>query len=733
MIFHRNFIRLVKIEQNQIGFWFMKSGIILLVLGLGMLFPGRLAMSERLDPLVRAEVMISKGQVARALKLLTSLKTTGIDNWEIKKIILQRAICQKTLGQYENALAGFLAVEEDFKPLQGYLKFWQAVCLEGLGKFKSAVLYYNQVLKMEPPIFLRDLAALRVANLYLDGRLHSEASVIYLKLLDRSEQEVAALVGLARALEAGGDSSGSRKIRLRLIRDYPRCPEAIGVLQQIEPLKQGAEFFYGGVVYARNKKYQKAKALFKTVVRGFSGGNWCGRAQYELARVYYETKNYQTAKGAFEKAYRIYLIPKALFDQASCLVRLGEDLLAADRFQAFARAYPKMTEGAEALWNAGMAYERQKKPRQARKIYLELAKRYPKSSFADKGMWRAGFALYKMGDYRASIQSFLRLANQTPENYLRDQGFYWAGKCFQKLGKEKMAKFWTRKAAKGFPTSYYSSRAQEVLGLKSRVYPKFSEVDVNVKNSNYKPSDSILRGDFLASLGLYGLAEREYGRAEKVHRNNRYALNDILQRYERIRSMTCALHVSNLIVDLEQRQGVPMTLASFRRLYPIYYWGEVNRTAQEIGLDPNLILAIMRQESAFNESALSPVGARGLMQVMPSTGQMMARKISLERFSVADLWKPRTSIQLGGHHLSDHLRQFTQEKERKLGLALSAYNAGLKVAQRWSRQLSATDVDEFVESIPYRETRNYVKLVYRNYQVYSYLYREEPLAREFWQ
>ena len=103
----------------------------------------------------------------------------------------------------------------------------------------------------------------------------------------------------------------------------------------------------------------------------------------------------------------------------------------------------------------------------------------------------------------------------------------------------------------------------------------------------------------------------------------------------------------------------------------------------------------------------------------------MARKVRMAEFSTADLWEPRTSIRLGGRHLSDHLRYFDRSKDRQLGLALSAYNAGLKAARRWSKRLPREDVDEFVESIPYRETRNYVKLVYRNYQVYSYLQGED--------
>ena len=99
----------------------------------------------------------------------------------------------------------------------------------------------------------------------------------------------------------------------------------------------------------------------------------------------------------------------------------------------------------------------------------------------------------------------------------------------------------------------------------------------------------------------------------------------------------------------------------------------------------------------------------------------MARLVKLKNFSTADLHDPHTSILLGGKHLSDHMRAFRKDKHRQLSLALSAYNAGLDAAKRWAKRLTKQDVDEFIERIPYKETRNYVKLVYRNYRVYSYL------------
>jgi soluble lytic murein transglycosylase len=455
-----------------------------------------------------------------------------------------------------------------------------------------------------------------------------------------------------------------------------------------------------------------------------AGDTWAGRAQYELGKAYYQRRDYRTALRAFRRASEAYRVPRALFEMGSCSVKLGRDRDAARHFLAFADKHRRIHGAAEAIWNAAMAYERMGRGRQARETFLLLAARYPKSEFADNGRWRAGFALYQKGDFEASARSFLDLAAHTDEHYLQDQGYFWAGKALKRAGLEKEGRRWIRRAAEGFPTSYYSSRAWALGNDGEARYPTVAKLDSALLSGDYERSEYLVKGDLLASLGLHREAQREYLRARWAHQDDLFALGDLLQRLERIGATNQALQVSNQIAALERERGIPVTLASFRRLYPTYYWGEISRTAQETGLDPNLILAVIRQESAFDRQAESPAGARGLMQVMPTTGRTMARKTRMGRFREDDLWEPRTSIRLGSQHLLDHYRYFRDQDGKRLGLALSAYNAGLAAARRWSSRLRDEDLDEFVERIPYRETRNYVKLVYRNYQVYSYLQSE---------
>lgn len=703
---------------------FALGSLILLVATL--ITPSKLALSERIDPIARAEQLIGDKDYRWASKILGELNVDELDPWDQRRVSIQRALCEAFIGNHRRALELFDEDDDGFQPIDGYLKLWVARSLKALGESDSATAQYRAAVEGDYGRVLFQKATFESGKHLEALEAQEEAAEVYRRVLDRGGHNSAALFGLARTVEAMGDSIEADKLRLRLIRDYPRSREALKAVRESEPLDGEKEIFYGAVSYARHRKYRTASTLLKQLIRSRADQAWKGRAQFELGKVYYGKRDYRSARAAFRKAYKEYRVPKGMLEEARSEIRLGADLGGARRFEAFAKAYPSISGAAEGLWQAAMAYERRGHPKNAGRVFKHLARRYPKSDFSEKALWRAGYLEFKRGRYEEAARDFLLLANRTEENYLRDQGYYWAGKCYQRLDREEEWAYWLGRASESFPASYYSARARAALGEIDETYPYVPEDRTSVE-AGYAPTPALVRGDLLAALGLYREATSEYRSTEDAYRRNRFALNDLLHRYERINAMDRALRISNYLLNLDRNNGVPMSLASFRRLYPTYYWGSVYKSAQETNLDPNLILAIMRQESAFNHQAISSAGARGLMQLMPATGRDMAKKVRVKGFKVDDLWQPNMSIRLGSEHLSDHLAYFGKTDEpRQLGLALSAYNAGLEPARRWSRRLPKDDVDEFVESIPYRETRNYVKLVYRNYQVYSYLQDGEP-------
>lgn len=134
-------------------------------------------------------------------------------------------------------------------------------------------------------------------------------------------------------------------------------------------------------------------------------------------------------------------------------------------------------------------------------------------------------------------------------------------------------------------------------------------------------------------------------------------------------------------------------------------------------LDPSLVAALIRQESRFNPRATSGAGARGLMQIMPRVGRTIATGLEYPTWDAALLYQPGVSLQLGTSHLADLLSGYTDN-----GRALAAYNAGASRVERWARKHGTDDDEIFVERIPYRETRDYVRIVERNRELYRSLY-----------
>jgi soluble lytic murein transglycosylase len=152
--------------------------------------------------------------------------------------------------------------------------------------------------------------------------------------------------------------------------------------------------------------------------------------------------------------------------------------------------------------------------------------------------------------------------------------------------------------------------------------------------------------------------------------------------------------------------------------YPQGFWNSIVNNARRYGVDPFLVAAIIRQESQFHDKALSPAGARGVMQVMPATGAWIARSAGVPGFERSRLFDADVNIGLGAWYLSYLMKRF----EGNIYLVSAAYNAGPGAVRSWGMDEARSDPAAFVEAIPYTETRGYVKKVLRNYDEYRRLY-----------
>ena len=156
----------------------------------------------------------------------------------------------------------------------------------------------------------------------------------------------------------------------------------------------------------------------------------------------------------------------------------------------------------------------------------------------------------------------------------------------------------------------------------------------------------------------------------------------------------------------------------WRLVYPTFMYEQMQEASQDADTNPVLMLALTREESYFNENANSYVGATGLMQLMPATAKEINRIKNLGLSSLEELKNPETNLKLGNHYYKFVLNGLNQNNI----LAVAAYNGGIGSISRWKKGLEYKDIDEFIEKIPYTETRVYVKKVFRTYWNYARLY-----------
>ena len=229
------------------------------------------------------------------------------------------------------------------------------------------------------------------------------------------------------------------------------------------------------------------------------------------------------------------------------------------------------------------------------------------------------------------------------------------------------------------------------------------------------------RAKLLTDLGLDGLARREAAAvAERCDERDATALQAlILSRSGQRRQAMSLLRRAYPQLGGPSQGTIPTEI--LRAYYPLGFADEIRQGARRSGLPPYLVAGIIRQESGFDPRATSDVGARGLMQLMPTTAREVATSLG-RRYHPDDLYDPRTSILLGSTYFSRLLTMFDGNVE----LALAAYNGGPnRIRRLWRQRQEGTGVDDFVETLALGESRNFVKRILVLADSYRRLYPDE--------
>ncbi len=394
-------------------------------------------------------------------------------------------------------------------------------------------------------------------------------------------------------------------------------------------------------------------------------------------------------------------------------------------------ATPQSPWFAEALRSAGNMYLVKPDIVRAASLYLELHDRFPSGKYASYAHWKATWLTFRQGrkeEAKALLEAQVR---DYPRSGEVVAALYWRARIFEDEHDYGRARAWYLKIVNRFSQYYYADLARERLKTlpadpKTADDPLLAKIPAgDAANRNWgdleiPPDDLRAQKALLLENGaLYDQAIREF-QAAALDGHSAWALAAIAHVYQDGGHYDQALRA--LKRSLPGYFG--MSLEDLPRpvwegLFPRAYWDDMKRYSGSNQLDPFLVAALVRQESEFNPVAISRANAVGLMQLLPSTGKKMARELRL-RYSLGMLTLPGTNLQLGTRYFHQLVDKFNGNIE----YALAAYNAGSDRVEDWKTAGNFRDTQEFVESIPFTETREYVQAIMRNAQVYLRLYGE---------
>ena len=316
------------------------------------------------------------------------------------------------------------------------------------------------------------------------------------------------------------------------------------------------------------------------------------------------------------------------------------------------------------------------------------------------------------GDAEAAVAVFEAYLDAFPEGRRWDEASFWVGKTLLGLGRDAEGAAHLRRIREREPLSYYAVRAAEELDDPWTLPPLAEEVPV--------PLPAWLRQGLagMDALGEAGLARGYSAAVDRLTGQARATSPEAVVSLAR-ELIGRGLTLEGIRLGLEvRRAGHPWTRTLLETVYPLPYREMLVRAAEERGVDPVLVAAIIRQESAFDADIVSGAGAVGLMQVMPATGRELAGPEGPQGFSRGSLDLPEINLHLGTRFFRDMWNRY----DGALPLVLSAYNAGPTRANRWRTFSEASDPLRFTERIPFTETRDYVKQVTRYVALYRALY-----------
>ena len=581
-------------------------------------------------------------------------------------------------------------------------------------------------------LLIRD-AHLVYANVLIEEGRAQEAAVLLEK--DRAPVRSDLELAIGRAYAAVGEQQKAADAFRNVYFNIPNSAEADAAGAELRKMGVSGsitERRTRGDLLFKSKHYSEAASVYSDLMNDIAPAN---RTELQLALAMSQEKsgrsqdarrllNSMGAQQGDAEAERLYLLSetaRSTSDEKAVLETVNQ-------LRQFGPTSPWLEQ---ALLSAGNMYLLKRDYDHAIDYFRELQQRFPKGTRASYALWKSSWLSFRQGRTEEARAGFENQLAIYPDSAEIPAALYWRGRLAEEEDNPAMARAFYQKVGERYHNYYYAELSRQRLkNLKtdnSQDTVHYALLDHLAPLPSLKispaetPDDNlrVARARLLSNGALAEMAVREL-QAAASQEGGSWAPPEMARvyqdggRYDRGIEIMKRMTPNYFAVDIPD-----LPRPYWEALFPKAYWSDLRKYSQQNGLDPFLVASLIRQESEFNAGALSRANAVGLMQLLPKTGKTVAKQVKLKGYNASALFTPAVNLQLGTRYFKDMVDKYNGQFE----YALAAYNAGTDRVADWLGEGHYRDTQEFVESIPFTETREYVQAILRNANVYRQIYQ----------
>ncbi|HEX6094701.1 MAG TPA: transglycosylase SLT domain-containing protein [Thermoanaerobaculia bacterium] len=629
---------------------------------------------------------------------------------ESRRELAKRGLELLEKKQWDDAVATLTAAADQYPEVAPFLRLRVAEAEVARGNVQNAVALLSEIVAISDTS-AATVARLRLPALYaqLGDTASTDAAWQQAMQVGIDELTEADIVSMATALAKAGRTDLATGTRMRLLTTYTQgrfTEQTFDFLKDELAKLPAAEKVALAAKLARSDRYDRALTLLPADAP---------EARATRIRALFNSRNYSTL---IAETNEVKLgDPALLLLRARAAWRDDQPQLFLTTLDAIEKEFPASREAVDAKIQRAKYYTTDA-PDYARAVD-NLTKAIAAGA-ADENLWNLGWTYVLWGREDDALKTFDEYVRKYTDGDWKTNSLFWSAKILDKRGRTEERNAKIAQLVAEYPHSYYAYRAKELWNVGTGFRPSrvatFPDVEAELAKAN-EPRFTTVRE--LQSIGLDRAAAREMKVLASKYDDNlgvQFLLADVYVRGGEPFKANGVLQ--RRFRDFVRHGGENIPRRFWEILFPLAYWDTIRAEAERRGHDPYLLASIIRQESGFEPTTVSNAGAVGLMQIMPEEASRIGEAGGLGAVTREDLFDPRKNVAVGAAEYSQKLAVMNDNPT----LAIAAYNAGETAVRRWMQRTPAEDADLFIESIPYAETRLYVKTVTRNRHEYRRIY-----------